>query len=681
MTPSTLRNIGIVAHVDAGKTTVTERILYYTGQSHRVGEVHDGNTTTDFTTEERNRGITIFSAAVSVQWREHQLNIIDTPGHIDFNIEVNRSLRVLDGAVVVFDGVAGVEPQSETNWHLADRYGVPRLCFVNKLDRVGADFLRVVEAIEARLDAHPLVLQLPIGEEDGFEGVIDLVEMKAYLWSNNDIEHTFACAEIPPALRDTAETYQQTLLDTVVEQDDDVMMQYLEGETPSVETIRRCIKQGTLASDFVPVLCGSAFKNKGIEPLLDAVVHYLPSPEEINLTDKVHDNLALTSDVNEPFAALAFKVVNDRFGSLTFLRVYRGKLNNGDMVLNAGTGKKERVGRMYEIQANQRQERKQVQAGDIVAFAGLKYCSTGDTLCAPNAPVVLERIEVPEPVIDIAIEARSSADQDQLISVLQSFVQEDPSLRLKYDKDSGQTILSGMGELQLEVNMHRLQTDYELTVNVGRPRVAYKETIAQSTELTYTHIKQTGGPGQFAKITLRFEPLPRGTGVEFESVIVSGHVPKEFIPSVESGILKAAQNGVLAGHPCVDFKATLLDGEYHEQDSSPHAFEWAAISAYREACTACQPMLLEPTMAVEVVLPSDFIGDCIGDFNRRRGVISNQDMQGNRSVIQAQVPLSEMFGYVTDLRGMTSGRGSFSMVFDRYVEVPERIMARMLGHV
>ncbi|QDQ25497.1 elongation factor G [Chitinimonas arctica] len=664
------RNIGIIAHVDAGKTTTTERILYYTGEQHRLGEVHDGAATMDFDPQEQARGITINSAATTVFWRDHQINLIDTPGHIDFNIEVNRSLRVLDGAVVVFDGVAGVEPQTETNWRLADKYRVPRIAFVNKLDRVGADFFRVVEMIEQRLDVVPLVLQLPIGAEGDFRGLVDLVAMQALVWTTADAE-PYESLPIPADMLEMALRYRQLLVELAVEQDDALLSRYLDGHLPSLEELQRCIRKGTLSGTFVPVVLGSAFKNKGVESLLDAMVAYLPAPEEIEQD--------IGTDVDKPFAALAFKVVHDDHGILTFVRVYRGQLEAGSTVLNANTGKRERVSRLYEMHADRKQERQSVRAGDIAAFSGLKATATGETLTDPDHPLVLERIVAPEPVIDVAIEPKTREDQQNLFKGLHTLVQEDPSLRLRQDHDSGQTILSGMGELQLEVTLEKLRSRYRVEVSSSKPQVAYRETFVKMVEVRHVYKKQTGGPGQFAEVLLRFEALPRGAGVQFENRISGGAIPREFIPSVESGIRNAAKNGVLAGYPTVDFKATLLDGSYHDRDSSTLAFEQAATAAFREAVAKAGPALLEPVMAVEVVTPTDHVGDCIGDINRRRGLVRGQELRGSRAVIDAYVPLEEMFGYIGSLRALSSGRASFTMQFDHYEVVPGNMTAEWVA--
>jgi elongation factor G len=657
-----LRNIGIIAHVDAGKTTLTERILFFTGMSHRVGEVHDGNTVMDFDPQEKSRGITINSAATSVFWRDHQINVIDTPGHIDFNIEVNRSLRVLDGAVVVFDGVAGVEPQTETNWRLADRYGVPRIAFVNKLDRTGADFHHVVEMMRERLGIEPLVTQLPIGSEADFRGVIDLVREVAIEWPEGDTGNGFVEEPIPAAYAAEVQVWRSRLIETVVEQDDAALAAYLEGRLPDVATLVACIRKGTLAGAFVPVLLGAAFKNKGVQPLLDAVVAYLPAPQEAK-----ND---LPSDLAGPFAALAFKVVRDEHGSLTYLRIYRGRAAAGTAVLNATTGERERIARVYRVHADKRQELDAAEAGDIVAVAGLKHTTTGHTLTDPAHPVVLEQITVPEPVIDVAIEPRKVADQQLLAKALQSLLAEDPSLHVRQDEDSGQTILSGMGELQLEVTLEKLRSTHSVEVATGKPQVAYRETIAHAVEVHHLHKKQSGGPGQYAEVEFVVEPLERGAGLQFESRIVGGAVPREFIPGVESGVRKAAKSGVLAGFPCVDVKVTLVDGSFHERDSSALAFELAAGTAFRDAMRRGGPVLLEPVMAVEVVTPVDYLGDCIGDLHRRRGTIRAQEPRGNAVAIEALVPLQNMFGYIGSLRALSSGRAQYSMQFAHYAEAP-----------
>ena len=664
-----LRNLGVIAHVDAGKTTTTERILFYTGQSHRIGDVNDGTTRMDFDPQERRRGITINSAAVSVQWKGTQLNLIDTPGHIDFNIEVNRSLRVLDGAVVVFDGVAGVEPQTETNWRLADKYRVPRIAFINKLDRVGSDFLRVVAMMEERLGVTVVPLQLPIGAESEFRGVVDLITMRALVWERDDAKAPFVETEIPQALVATAEAYRARLLEAVVEQDEAALEAWLNGQTLDESALRRCIRRGVLAGAFVPALAGAAFRNRGVEPLLDAVVDYLPAPEDI-----VREGDEPRSDADGPLAALAFKVAADGHGAMVFVRVYRGRLRRGDAVLDVNTGRMERISRLYEVQADDRVELEELRAGDIAAIVGLKETLTGHTLCDPAAPLRLEEIVIPEPVIDLAIEPRSRDDAAALSKALQSMLREDPSLRLRHDAETGQSILSGMGELQLEVSIEKLRARHGVEVQVGRPQVAYRETIGQAVDVHHVHKKQTGGPGQFAEIVLRFEPLDRGEGLRFESRIVGGAVPREFIPAVEAGVRRAAQSGVVGGFPCVDFAVTLLDGGLHERDSSALAFELAAVAATREAFAKAQPCLLEPVMAVEVVTPAESLGDCIGDLNRRRGLVRGQQTRGAAIVVDAQVPLREMFGYIGSLRALSSGRAQFTMQFERYELAPQKVL-------
>jgi elongation factor G len=671
---SALRNIGIIAHVDAGKTTTTERILFYTGGNHRIGEVHDGNTTMDFDPQERARGITINSAATTVFWKGAQINIIDTPGHIDFNIEVNRSLRVLDGAVVVFDGVAGVEPQTETNWRLADKYHVPRLAFINKLDRVGADYLRVVQMLQDRLGVRPLVLQLPIGAEDGFRGVVDLIEQRAVLWKSGTAGEPFAVEAIPAEMAEAVATWRARLIETVVEQDDALLHAWLNGEEPSAEQLCAGIRRGTLGGAFVPVLAGSAFKNRGVEPLLDAVVAYLPAPGETS-----GDGSQPEADPEGPLAALAFKVVTDEHGTMTFVRVYRGRIRPGDVVLNASTGKTERVARLYEVHADKHEERDMLVAGDIAAIVGLKDTLTGHTLADKRHPVVLEQISIPEPVIDVAIEPKTQADQQHLGKALSALVKEDPSLRLKQDAESGQTILSGMGELQLEVTIEKLRARHHVEVSVGRPQVAYRETITQAAEVTHLHKKQSGGPGQFAEVKLRLAPLARGEGIRFTNGIVGGAIPREYIPAVEAGIRRAALAGVIAGFPVVDFEATLLDGAFHEKDSSTLAFELAAVAAFREAAQKAKPQVLEPVMAVEVITPPDYLGATIGDLNRRRGTIRDQQPRGNATVVEAHVPLKEMFGYIGNLRALSQGRAQYSMQFDHYAPAPASVSLELLA--
>ncbi|MEP7099467.1 MAG: elongation factor G [Burkholderiales bacterium] len=677
--PRELRNIGIIAHVDAGKTTTTERILFYTGANHRVGEVHDGNTTMDFDPQERARGITINSAATTVFWHGAQINVIDTPGHIDFNIEVNRSLRVLDGAVVVFDGVAGVEPQTETNWRLADKYHVPRLAFINKLDRVGADYLRVVQMLQDRLGVRPLVLQLPIGAEDTFRGVVDLVEQRALLWSGVAADPVHIEA-IPDDLLEQAASFRARLVEAVVEQNDALLQAWLNGDEPSADQLRAGIRRGTLAGAFVPVLAGSAFKNRGVEPLLDAVVAYLPAPGEVQ-----GDDTQPESDPGGALAALAFKVVTDDHGTMTFVRVYRGRLRAGDTVLNTGTGKTERVSRLYEVHADKHEERDVLEAGDIAAIVGLKDTLTGQTLTGNSAadrahPLVLEQITIPAPVIDVSIEPKTQADQQLLGKALHALVKEDPSLRVRQDAESGQTILSGMGELQLEVTVEKLRARHRVNVNVGRPQVAYRETITKAAEVTHLHKKQSGGPGQFAQVTLRIAPLARGEGLRFANASVGGAIPREYVPAVEAGVRRAAEAGVVAGFPLVDFEATLLDGAFHERDSSTLAFELAAVAAFREAASHAGAEVLEPVMAVEVITPVDYLGDVIGDLHRRRGSVRGQQPRGGVVVaVEAHAPLKEMFGYIGHLRAISSGRAQYSMQFDHYAVAPTSVSAELLA--
>lgn len=659
-----LRNIGIIAHVDAGKTTTTERILFFAGATHRVGDVHDGNTVMDFDPQERKRGITINSAATTVHWRDTQINLIDTPGHIDFNIEVNRSLRVLDGAVVVFDGVAGVEPQTETNWRLADQYGVPRIAFINKLDRTGADFLRVVGMMREQLSRRPLVLQLPIGTEDAFRGVIDLVEMKARVWNSDRAGSGYVTEEIPEALRAVALAHRRQLDEAVAERDEAALKVYVDGGMLSAEQLHAEIRRGTLEGVFVPVLAGSAYRNRGVETLLDAMVRYLPAPDE------VRKDLLPPASVDEPFAALAFKLVTDDHGSMVFVRVYRGRAQAGDLVLNASNGKRERLSRLCEVHADRREERQWLEAGDIAGVVGLKDTLTGDTLCSPSHPVVLEKIEVPEPVLDVAIEPRTQADQQQLGKALHALGREDPSLRIRQDPESGQTLLSGMGELQLEVTLEKLRTRFRVEVTAGRPQVAYRETITAAQEVTHEHKKQNGGVGQYAKVQLRLSPLPTGEGLRFTNRVTGGAIPREYIPAVEAGVRQAAQAGELAGYPVIDVDVQLLDGDFHERDSSGMAFELAGAAAFRRGVLLAKPRMLEPVMGVQVVTPPDYLGDCIGDLARRRGEIRAQDQRGNVITLEARVPLAEMFGYIGRLRALSSGRANFTMQFDHYAPAP-----------
>jgi elongation factor G len=672
------RNIGIMAHIDAGKTTTTERVLYYTGRSYKLGEVHEGTATMDWMEQEQERGITITSAATTCFWEDHRINIIDTPGHVDFTIEVERSLRVLDGAVAVFDSVAGVEPQSETVWRQADKYGVPRICFVNKMDRIGADFKRCVEMIDDRLGANPAVLQLPIGVETDFVGIVDLVQMKALKWHDETLGAEFDVVDIPADMLAEAQTYRAKLVEQAVEQDDDALEAYLGGEEPDEATLKRCIRKGTIAGTLIPILCGSAFKNKGVQPLLDAVVDYLPSPIDVAAINGVKMNsnepvVRKCSD-DEPFAALAFKIMSDPFvGSLTFIRVYSGVLTSGSQVLNTVKETRDRVGRMLLMHANHREDVKEARAGDIVALAGLKNVTTGDTLSDPQHPVVLERMEFPEPVIEIAVEPKTKGDQEKMGQALARLATEDPSFRVSVDHESGQTVIKGMGELHLEIIVDRMKREFKVDANVGAPQVAYRETITRPAEIDYTHRKQTGGSGQYAKVKIRFEPLPPGSGFVFENEVVGGTVPKEFVPGVEKGLKGAAENGIIAGFPMIDFKAELFDGDYHDVDSSALAFEIAARAAFKEGIVKAAPRLLEPVMRVEVVTPDDYMGDVIGDLNSRRGQVTGMDSRGNARVINAMVPLANMFGYVNQLRSMSQGRAQYTMHFDHYEQVPPAI--------
>ena len=672
------RNIGIMAHIDAGKTTTTERILYYTGKSYKIGEVHDGNATMDWMEQEQERGITITSAATTTFWRDNRINIIDTPGHVDFTIEVERSLRVLDGAVAVFDSVAGVEPQSETVWRQADKYSVPRMCFINKMDRIGADFYRCVDMIVDRLGSTPLVMQLPIGSEADFVGVVDLIEMKAVRWLEESLGAKFEVVDIPDDLKEKAEEYRATLVETAVEQDDDAMEAYLEGQEPSAEVLKACIRTGTLSGAFVPVLCGSAFKNKGVQPLLDAVVDFMPSPLDIGATQGVlpesDEVVERSPSDDEPFSALAFKVMNDPFvGTLTFARIYSGVLESGTTIINTVKGNRERIGRMLLMHSNSREEIKEAHAGDIVALVGLKGTTTGDTLCTPLKPVILERMEFPDPVIEVAVEPKTKGDQEKLGVALARLAAEDPSFRVSSDEESGQTVIKGMGELHLEIIVDRMKREFKVDANVGAPQVAYRETISKPTDIDYTHKKQTGGSGQFARIKLTFQPQEPGEGYVFENTVVGGSVPKEYVPGVEKGLLDAQASGVLAGFPVIDFKVTLTDGASHDVDSSVMAFEIAARAAFKEAVQKAGPRLLEPVMRVEVVTPEDYMGDIIGDLNSRRGNVSGMDQRGNARVINAMVPLANMFGYVNNLRSMSQGRAQYTMHFDHYAQVPQAV--------
>ena len=677
------RNFGIMAHIDAGKTTTTERILYYSGKSHKIGEVHDGAATMDWMEQEQERGITITSAATTTFWQDKRLNIIDTPGHVDFTIEVERSLRVLDGAVCVLDGNQGVEPQTETVWRQADKYNVPRIVFVNKMDKIGADFFRCVEEINTKVGGRPICIQLPIGSESNFKGVIDLLRMKAVVWEDEGLGAKYHDEEIPADLKAKAEEYRHILIEAAVEMDDDVMGAYLDGQEPSIDALKRCIRKAVKQISFVPVLCGSAFKNKGVQPLLDAVVDYLPSPVDRGGI-KGHDvdtgkEVVRMPNDNEPFSMLGFKIMDDPFvGTITFCRVYSGKIESGTTVLNSTKDKKERVGRMLLMHANNREDIKEAYAGDIVALAGLKDTRTGDTLCDLQKPVILEKMEFPEPVIEIAIEPKSKADQEKLGVALAKLAAEDPSFRVSTDQESGQTILKGMGELHLDIKVDILKRTYKVDASIGAPQVAYRERLTKKTEINYTHKKQTGGTGQFAKVVLVFEPAEPGAGSSFESKIIGGAVPKEYIPGVEKGINSVMGSGVLAGFPVVDVKATLIDGAYHDVNSSALAFEIASRAAFREGLQKGGSVLLEPIMKVEVVTPEEHTGFVMGDLLSRRGQVQGQDMRANAVVINAMVPLSNMFGYVNQLRSGTQGRANFTMQFDHYEQVPASIASEII---
>ena len=678
------RNIGIMAHIDAGKTTTTERILYYTGVSYKIGEVHDGAATMDWMEKEQERGITITSAATTCFWNDKRINIIDTPGHVDFTIEVERSLRVLDGAVAVFDSVAGVEPQSETVWRQADKYSVPRMCFVNKMDRMGADFFRCVDMIKDRLGANALVVQLPIGAEAEYEGLIDLIRMKEVLWKNEDLGAEYDYFDIRDDLKAQADEYRAMLVETVVELDDDVMEAYLEGTEPDEATLNRLIRKGTIDQKFVPVLNGTAFKNKGVQPLLDAVVDYMPSPLEVpaisGIDAKTEEDVVRESSDDEPLSMLAFKIANDPFvGSLTFARVYSGKLESGATVINTVKDKRERIGRMLQMHANSREEIKEAYAGDIVALVGMKDTTTGDTLSATDKPVILERMEFPEPVIEVAVEPKTKGDQEKMGLALSRLAQEDPSFRVKSDEESGQTVIAGMGELHLDIIVDRMKREFSVEANVGAPQVAYRETFTKETDVDYTHKKQSGGSGQFARVKMTISPMEAGGGYEFTNKIVGGSIPKEYIPGVEKGIESVRENGVLAGFPMIDFRVTLNDGAYHDVDSSVMAFEIAARAAFREASQDAGAKLLEPMMLVEVVTPDDHMGDVIGDLSSRRGTVRGTEARGNASVISALVPLANMFGYVNTLRSMTQGRAQYSMVFDHYEQVPQAVSDEVIA--
>jgi len=678
-----VRNIGIAAHIDAGKTTTTERILFYTGISHKIGEVHDGAATMDWMEQEKERGITITSAATTCFWRDHQINIIDTPGHVDFTIEVERSMRVLDGAVAVFCAVGGVQPQSETVWRQANRYEVPRMVFVNKMDRVGANFYEVEKQIKERLKANPVPIQLPIGAEDNFKGVIDLVEMKAYVWEDEAaMGSKYEVVEIPEDMKEKAEEYREKLIEAISETDDDLMEKYLAGEELTTEEIKKGIKAGCLSLELVPMTCGTAFKNKGVQPLLDAVVDYLPAPTEVaSIKGEYEDGTktVVESTDDGPFAALAFKIMTDPFvGQLTFIRVYRGILESGSYVYNTTKGKKERVGRLLKMHSNKREEIKELYAGEIGAVVGLKDTLTGDTLADEKDKVILEKMDFPDPVISVAVEPKTKADQEKMGIALQKLAQEDPSFRVQTDEESGQTIISGMGELHLEILVDRMLREFKVEAEVGQPQVAYRETIKTPVNQEYKYAKQSGGRGQYGHVFLKLEPMEQGSGYEFVNEIKGGVVPKEYIPAVDKGVQEAMQSGVLAGYPVEDVKVTLYDGSYHDVDSSEMAFKLAASMCFKEGAKKANPVILEPIMKVEVEVPEEFMGDVIGDLNRRRGQINAMDERGGNKIVDAFVPLAEMFGYSTDLRSSTQGRATYSMEFDHYDEVPKNVSEEII---
>jgi len=680
------RNIGIMAHIDAGKTTTTERILYYTGVSHKIGEVHDGTATMDWMEQEQERGITITSAATTCSWKDHRINIIDTPGHVDFTIEVERSLRVLDGAVAVFCSVGGVEPQSETVWRQADKYGVPRIAFINKMDRVGADFFRGVNMIKDRLKANPVPIQLPVGKEEHFKGVIDLVEMKAIIWDEESLGAKFHVSEIPAEDLELAGEYREKLIEELASHDDELMEKYLGGEELSIEEIRNAIRKSTIAIEICPVTCGSAFKNKGVQNLLDAVVDYMPAPTDIPpikgvVADSTEETERKSSDT-EPFAALAFKIMTDPYvGQLCFFRVYSGVIESGSYVYNSTKGKKERIGRILKMHANKREEIKEVRAGDIAAAVGLKSTTTGDTLCDDNNAVILESIEFPEPVIAIAIEPKTKADQEKLGLSLQKLASEDPSFRVRTDEETGQTILSGMGELHLEIIVDRLMREFKVEANVGKPQVAYRETVSKKVKVEGKFVRQSGGRGQYGHVWLEVEPQEAGKGYEFVDAIKGGVVPREYIPAVDKGIQEAMETGVLAGFPVVDVKVTLIDGSYHDVDSSEMAFKIAGSMGFKEGCAKAGPVLLEPIMSVEVVVPEEHMGDVIGDLNSRRGRIMGMESRAGAQVVTSMVPLASMFGYATDLRSATQGRATYTMTFHHYEQVPKTVSEEIVAKV
>ena len=683
------RNIGIMAHIDAGKTTTTERILFYTGRNYKIGEVHEGGATMDWMEQEQERGITITSAATTCQWKDHTINIIDTPGHVDFTVEVERSLRVLDGAVAVFDGVAGVEPQTETVWGQANKYGVPRMCFINKMDRLGANFYDALASIKDRLQANTAVLQLPIGYEAEYAGVVDLISMKALIWESEDLGASWNEVEIPDDLKDKAAEYRAELIETVATADETLMMKFLEDEEITEDELHEAIRKATIAGEIVPVLNGTAFKNKGVQPLLDAVIRYLPSPADLPPVNglNVKETEKLTRELTDeaPFSALAFKIMTDpHVGKLTYFRVYSGTLAKGDTVLNVRSGNKERLGRLLQMHANTREDRERIFSGEIIAGIGMKNTKTGDTLCDPDNPIVLESLEFPEPVIHVAVEPKTKADQEKMGKALQSLSEEDPTFTVRTDEETGQVIIAGMGELHLEVLVDRMLREFRVDATVGKPQVAYRETITQTVEkVTYTHKKQTGGSGQYAEVQITLEPTGPGGGYEFVDNITGGRIPKEYIPSVDAGIQASLEAGVLAGYPTVDVRAILTDGKYHDVDSSEMAFKIAGTMVFKEAARKAKPVILEPVMKVEVVTPEDYMGDVIGDLNSRRGQVGGMSQRGNAQVIDAQVPLSEMFGYVGDLRSKTQGRAQYTMQFDSYQECPtsvqEEIVKRIRG--
>jgi len=679
------RNVGIMAHIDAGKTTTTERILYYTGKSYKIGEVHEGGATMDWMEQEKERGITITSAATTCFWKDHRINIIDTPGHVDFTLEVERSLRVLDGAVACFDGVSGVEPQSETVWRQADKYGVPRMCFINKMDRIGANFYKSVDSIIKQLGAVPAVLQLPIGSESDFAGVVDLIKMKALVWQNEELGAKWDVLDIPADLVDKAKEYRNKLIELAVEMDDDAMMAYLEGEEPSEAKLIELIRKGTIAQKFVPVVCGSAFKNKGVQPMLDAIVNFMPCPLDIpaikGVNPKDDSPMERHADDNEPFSALAFKIMNDPFvGTLTFARIYSGKMTKGTMVLNSVKGKKERIGRLLEMHAIERTDVDEAFAGDIIAMIGMKDTTTGDTLCDPDSPVILEKMDFPEPVIKVAVEPASKKEQDKMTDALVRLAAEDPSFRFSRDEESGQTVIEGMGELHLEIIVDRMKREFKVECNVGAPQVAYREAITNKAEIDYTHKKQSGGTGQYARVKIQFEPLPEGqSGFVFASEIKGGTVPKEYIPGVVKGLESVMNNGIVAGFPIIGIKATLVDGAFHDVDSSVLAFEIAARAAFKQGLRKANARLMEPIMKVDVTTPEEHMGNVIGDINSRRGQVAELGERGNMKTVKAMVPLANMFQYVSTLRGMSQGRAQYAMELDHYELVPPNVEKDLMG--